>query len=122
MGAADAGILGTVPRALRGGRLGVAHRGRAGARTRQRPEDRQAGVGAHRPLRAHSCRSARKDDADKPQFASLRPEQRMDAITLEDALELFKLPRDLGKTAEGEPIKANVGRFGPYVQYAKKCR
>ena len=61
-----------------------------------------------------------KDDADKPQFASLRPEQRMDSITLEDALELFKLPRDLGKTADGEPIKASVGRFGPYVQYGKK--
>ncbi|TCO81454.1 DNA topoisomerase-1 [Plasticicumulans lactativorans] len=61
-----------------------------------------------------------KDDADKPRFASLRPDQRMDTISLDDALELFKLPRELGKTAEGEPIKANVGRFGPYVQYGKK--
>ncbi len=61
-----------------------------------------------------------KDDADKPKFASLRPEQRMDTITLEEALALFALPRELGTTAEGEPIKANVGRFGPYVQYGKK--
>ena len=44
----------------------------------------------------------------------------MDAITLADAMELFKLPRTLGATAEGEPIVANVGRFGPYVKYGAK--
>jgi DNA topoisomerase-1 len=44
----------------------------------------------------------------------------MDAITLADAMELFKLPRTLGETAEGETIIANVGRFGPYVKYGSK--
>jgi DNA topoisomerase-1 len=44
----------------------------------------------------------------------------MDALTLDQAMELFKLPRTLGETAEGEPIVANVGRFGPYVKYGSK--
>jgi DNA topoisomerase I len=61
-----------------------------------------------------------KDDEEKPRFAGLRPGQKMDAITLADAMELFKLPRTLGATAEGEPIVANVGRFGPYVKYGAK--
>ena len=61
-----------------------------------------------------------KDDEEKPRFAGLRPGQKMDAITLEQALELFKLPRTLGSTAEGEPILANVGRFGPYIKYGSK--
>ncbi|MDS4019717.1 MAG: DNA topoisomerase I [Candidatus Competibacter sp.] len=60
-----------------------------------------------------------KDDPDKPRFASLRPDQRMDTLTLDEALALFQLPRDLGKTAAGEPLQANVGRFGPYVRYGK---
>jgi DNA topoisomerase I len=61
-----------------------------------------------------------KDDADKPRFAGLRPGQKMDAITHEQALELFKLPRKLGTTAGGEEITTNVGRFGPYVKYGAK--
>jgi DNA topoisomerase-1 len=61
-----------------------------------------------------------KDDADKPRFAGLRPGQKMSTITLAEALELFKLPRKLGNTSEGEPVSASVGRFGPYVQYGKK--
>jgi len=61
-----------------------------------------------------------KDDADKPRFAGLRPGQKMDAITHGEALELFKLPRGLGQTAEGEQITANTGRFGPYVKYGAK--
>jgi DNA topoisomerase-1 len=44
----------------------------------------------------------------------------MDHITLAEAFELFKLPRTLGATAAGEPIIANVGRFGPYVKYGEK--
>jgi DNA topoisomerase-1 len=61
-----------------------------------------------------------KDDVEKPRFAGLRPGQKMATITPADALELFKLPRKLGTTAEGEPVAASVGRFGPYVQYGKK--
>ncbi len=61
-----------------------------------------------------------KDDADKPRFAGLRPGQKMGAITHAEALELFKLPRKLGATAEGEEISANTGRFGPYVKYGAK--
>jgi DNA topoisomerase-1 len=61
-----------------------------------------------------------KDDVDKPKFAGLRPGQKMDSITLEAALDLFKLPRELGTTAEQEPVSANIGRFGPYVRYGNK--
>jgi DNA topoisomerase-1 len=61
-----------------------------------------------------------KDDAEKPRFAGLRPGQKMDTITLEQAVALFILPRTLGATAEGEPILANVGRFGPYIKYGSK--
>ena len=61
-----------------------------------------------------------KDDVEKPRFAGLRPGQKMDAITLADAMELFKLPRTLGETAAGETIITNVGRFGPYVKYGSK--
>src|ERR1700733_11959241 len=61
-----------------------------------------------------------KDDAEKPRFAGLRPGQKMDTITLEQAVALFVLPRTLGATAEGEPILANVGRFGPYIKFGSK--
>ena len=61
-----------------------------------------------------------KDDEEKPRFAGLRPGQKMDAVGLADAMELFKLPRKLGETADGESIVANVGRFGPYVKYGSK--
>ena len=58
-----------------------------------------------------------KDDEDKPRFASLRPGQSIHTITLEDALQLFKLPRDLGQAPDGETISAGVGRFGPFVKH-----
>src|SRR5579862_9232072 len=61
-----------------------------------------------------------KDDEEKPRFAGLRPGQKMDALTLDQAMELFKLPRTLGATADGETITTNVGRFGPYVKYGSK--
>ncbi|PIE82937.1 MAG: DNA topoisomerase I [Candidatus Contendobacter odensis] len=60
-----------------------------------------------------------KDDPEKPRFASLRPHQRLDSITLEQALELFQLPRDLGVTDDDEAIQVSIGRFGPYVRYGK---
>ncbi len=61
-----------------------------------------------------------KDDEDKPKFASLLPGQKIDSITYDAAMELFKLPRKLGETAEGEPVSAAIGRFGPYIRYGNK--
>ena len=61
-----------------------------------------------------------KDDEDKPKFASLLPGQKMDSVTLDDAMVLFQLPRDLGETPEGEKMSTNFGRFGPYVKYGSK--
>ena len=61
-----------------------------------------------------------RDDEEKPRFAGLRPGQKMDSITLEEAMDLFKLPRELGVSPEGEKISANIGRFGPYVKYDDK--
>ena len=59
------------------------------------------------------------DDRDKPQFAQLPKELSMDGITLEEALELFKLPRTLG-VFEEDPVIIGTGRFGPYVLHNKK--
>jgi len=61
-----------------------------------------------------------KDDEDKPLFAGLRPGQKMDEITFDEAMDLFKLPRALGETPEGEDVSASIGRFGPYVRYGSK--
>ncbi|MEI7035355.1 DNA topoisomerase I [Fulvimonas yonginensis] len=57
-----------------------------------------------------------KDTDEKLQFASLRPGQSMHTITLEEALELFKLPRRLGVAENGEEVSVGVGRFGPFVK------
>jgi len=59
-----------------------------------------------------------KVDGEKARFASLQKDQSIGSISLEDALELFKLPRTLGEH-EGLAVKANNGRFGPYVQVGK---
>jgi len=61
-----------------------------------------------------------KDDEEKPKFAGLRPGQKMNEVTMEEALELFKLPRKLGETADGLAVSASIGRFGPYVRYGDK--
>jgi len=61
-----------------------------------------------------------QDDEEKPTFASLRAGNDIETITLDQAIELFKMPRTVGETADGETIKANYGRFGPYIQYGKK--
>jgi DNA topoisomerase-1 len=61
-----------------------------------------------------------QDDEEKPTFSSLRTGQDIENITLAEAIELFKMPRTVGETADGETIKANYGRFGPYIQYGKK--
>lgn len=59
-----------------------------------------------------------QDDEEKPRFASLSKGQNIDSITLEEALDLFKMPRILGELEE-KPVKANIGRFGPYIQHDK---
>jgi len=61
-----------------------------------------------------------REDEEKPKFAGLRPGQKMNDLNLEDALQLFKLPRDLGTSPEGEEISASIGRYGPYVRYGNK--
>ena len=61
-----------------------------------------------------------REDEEKPKFAGLLPGQKMAEITFEQAMELFKLPRDLGETEEGEKVSASIGRFGPYVKYGSK--
>ena len=58
------------------------------------------------------------EDEEKPRFSRLRSDQRLETITLEEALELFKLPRVLGEFEE-QAVKANIGRYGPYVQLGK---
>ncbi|HVS78993.1 MAG TPA: DNA topoisomerase, partial [Candidatus Saccharimonadales bacterium] len=58
-------------------------------------------------------------DAPKPVFAPLPEGKTMDDITLQDALPMFKLPRVVGATGDGEEITANIGRFGPYVHAGK---
>lgn len=55
----------------------------------------------------------------KPRFATLKPGQSLETITLDEVLELFKLPRTLGEY-EGKTVTVNAGRFGPYVQHAGK--
>lgn len=61
-----------------------------------------------------------REDEEKPRFAGLLPGQKMDDITLDEALALFRLPRELGETGEAEPVSVNIGRFGPYVKYGNK--
>ena len=59
------------------------------------------------------------DDADKPLFASLPADKSVNSITLDEALELFKLPRTLGEF-EGKEVVVSAGRFGPYVKHDGK--
>jgi DNA topoisomerase-1 len=59
------------------------------------------------------------EDEEKPRFAKLRTNQSIETITLEEAMELFKLPRKIG-VFEGEDIVVNIGRFGPYAAHAGK--
>ncbi len=56
------------------------------------------------------------ESEEKPQFASLLPTQNLETITFEEALDLFKLPREVGEY-KGEKMMAAIGRFGPYIRY-----
>lgn len=59
------------------------------------------------------------DSDEKPQFAPLPAGTKIETVTLEQAIEMFKLPRLVGQTKDGQDIKANIGRFGPYIQVGK---
>ena len=60
-----------------------------------------------------------EDKENKPTFAPMPAGARIETVTLEQALHAFELPRLVGQTADGKDIKANVGRFGPYIQVDK---
>jgi DNA topoisomerase-1 len=60
-----------------------------------------------------------QDSEAKPTFAPLPTGSKLETVTLDQALEMFKLPREVGTTEDGQVIKANIGRFGPYIQVDK---
>jgi DNA topoisomerase-1 len=60
-----------------------------------------------------------EDESKKPTFAPLPSNTTLDTVNLEQALEMFKLPKTVGHTDDGEEIKASIGRFGPYIQVNK---
>lgn len=60
-----------------------------------------------------------QSDDPKPTFAPLPQGKKIETVTLDEALQMFKLPRTLGKTEDGEEIIANIGRFGPYIKVGK---
>jgi len=59
------------------------------------------------------------DDQEKPQFAQMPKDKSMETISISEALELFKLPREIGEL-KGKPVTIGTGRFGPYVLYDRK--
>jgi DNA topoisomerase-1 len=59
------------------------------------------------------------EDTEKPRFAKLKQDQSIETITLDEAMELFRLPRNLG-TFEDSEVQVNIGRFGPYIAHDKK--
>ncbi|KJF44039.1 type I DNA topoisomerase [Draconibacterium sediminis] len=75
-------------------------------------------IGRFGPL-AQLGEVSQDEGAEKPQFSSLRTGQHIETITLEEALDLFKLPRELGEY-EGKKVTVAIGRFGPYVRHDNK--
>ena len=63
-----------------------------------------------------------QDSDEKPEFAPLPKGAKIETVTLDQALEAFKLPRLIGQTAEGQDIRANIGRFGPFLQIGTKTK
>lgn len=61
-----------------------------------------------------------KDDEEKPKFAGLRAHQKMDTVTLADAMVLFTLPKTLGELPNGDTVSVGIGRFGPYIKHGAK--
>jgi DNA topoisomerase-1 len=60
-----------------------------------------------------------EDKENKPTFAPMPEGKRLEEVTLDEALEMFKLPRTVGQTSDGQEILANIGPFGPYVKIGK---
>ncbi len=75
-------------------------------------------IGRFGPI-AQMGESSPDEEGEKPRFASLRAGQHLETITLEEALELFRLPRDLG-TFEEKAVNVGIGRFGPYIRHNNK--
>jgi DNA topoisomerase-1 len=75
-----------------------------------------ARFGRFGPMLQHG---ATEDKEEKPQFAPLPKGVKLETVTLEQALKAFELPRVVGQTEDGKDIKANIGRFGPYIQIDK---
>ncbi|MFO0970753.1 MAG: type I DNA topoisomerase [Candidatus Saccharimonadales bacterium] len=75
-----------------------------------------ARFGRFGPMLQHG---ATEDKEAKPQFAPLPKGAKLETVTLEEALKAFELPRTVGQTEDGKEIKANIGRFGPYIQVEK---
>jgi DNA topoisomerase-1 len=75
-------------------------------------------IGRYGPLAqlGESLTGSKEENNEKPRFAALREDQRLETITLEEALELFKLPRILGQY-EDHDVMVAIGRFGPYVRH-----
>ncbi|MBQ8462850.1 MAG: type I DNA topoisomerase [Prevotella sp.] len=96
------------------------------ARSQHKAGERQLGIDpkTHKPVFVKIGRFGpvvqigTAEDKDKPQFAHMPKELSLETITLEQALDLFKLPRMLGEY-EGEPVTVGAGRFGPYVLHKK---
>ena len=75
-------------------------------------------IGRYGPV-AQMGEATSEDNDEKPQFASLRAGQHLETITLEDTLDLFKLPRELGEY-ENKKVTVSIGRFGPYIRHDNK--
>ncbi len=75
-------------------------------------------IGRYGPV-AQLGKATSEENDEKPEFASLRAGQHLETITLEEALELFKLPRELGEY-ENKKVTASIGRFGPYIRHDNK--
>ncbi len=75
-------------------------------------------IGRYGPV-AQLGEATSEENDEKPEFASLRTGQHLETITLEEVLELFKLPRDLGEY-ENKKVTVAIGRFGPYVRHDNK--
>jgi DNA topoisomerase-1 len=61
-----------------------------------------------------------KDSKDKPAFAPMPAGIELEDVSLDEALKMFQLPREVGETADGQAMTANIGRFGPYIKINKE--